>query len=304
MKTKITLFISLIITALFFACSDGDEGSGCSKVKNVSFSADPTVAYIQFEGEANSYKIEYGPTGFTQGSGTTLTTSEYYFAVPGLIPATTYDFYITSICSDTDSSAAYKLSSVTTDQSQCTGNTEATIYQTSVDDVDVEYYYSGGAQAYEVQYGLQGFTLGTGTTISTNSGTSASLTGLAAQTTYDFYVRAMCSQGDWSAYKKYTYTTISSCPAPANLNSWHISGSCNSGTETRGFSWSYPFGNPANYEFSMITEVGAPASSGDITVTSNTSIAFSGMYCIWEGFYVRANCGGGVYSEWAGPFYW
>jgi hypothetical protein len=45
-----------------------------------------------------SYQVEYGPVGFTQGAGTTLTTSTNSITISGLTAATTYDYYIRSVC--------------------------------------------------------------------------------------------------------------------------------------------------------------------------------------------------------------
>ena len=304
MKTIFTRLTSLFVLAFFIACSSGsDDSGGCAKVSDATFSASTTSVDLQYYGEANSYIIEWGVTGFAQGSGTTMTTSNSYITIQNLLPSTTYDFYIKSICSDTEMSAAYKLSSVTTNPSQCTGNTSVVISQFYENQVDLSYSYTDFAQSYEMEYGLQGFTLGTGS-YELVQGTSQSIMGLDPATTYDFYVRAVCSQGDYAPWKKFTFTTMTSCPAPSNLNSYHISGSCNSGTATRGFSWSYPFGTPDHYEFSLIATIGTAPENGNIEITSNTSIAFTNMFCLWKGFYVRAYCGNGDYSAWAGPFYW
>jgi PKD repeat protein len=59
---------------------------------------------------------------------------------------------------------------------------------------------------YRVQYGVTGFTLGTGLTV-TVTDTSANLTGLLPQTTYQFYVRNLCSttdSSDWSFAGSFT----------------------------------------------------------------------------------------------------
>lgn len=45
----------------------------------------------------NSYKIEYGLTGFAIGSGKSITTSNMNVEISDLIPSTTYDIYITSL---------------------------------------------------------------------------------------------------------------------------------------------------------------------------------------------------------------
>jgi hypothetical protein len=62
------------------------------------------------------------------------------------------------------------------------------------------------AQKYKIEYGLNGFTLGSGTKkeVTTNS---IDLTGLAAQTSYQIYVRQFCSLTDSSSYQSFVFTT-------------------------------------------------------------------------------------------------
>ena len=61
---------------------------------------------------------------------------------------------------------------------------------------------------YIVEYGEQGFTLGTGTTQTVTTGNSVTLTGLDPVTTYDFYVRAICSPTDTANFLlNTTFTT-------------------------------------------------------------------------------------------------
>ena len=45
-----------------------------------------------------SWEIEYGPSGFTQGSGTTISVSTNPYSVTGLAAATAYDFYVRADC--------------------------------------------------------------------------------------------------------------------------------------------------------------------------------------------------------------
>lgn len=52
---------------------------------------------------------------------------------------------------------------------------------------------------WEVQYGTPGFTLGTGTSMISNTDT-ASITGLTSSTCYDVYVRSICTVGDTSIW--------------------------------------------------------------------------------------------------------
>ena len=71
---------------------------------------------------------------------------------------------------------------------------------------------SPAASSYEVEYGVSGFTQGSGTVV---AGASApiSISGLSAGTTYDVYVRAICGPGDESAWSSVeSFTTPNECP--------------------------------------------------------------------------------------------
>jgi GEVED domain/Ig-like domain CHU_C associated/MAM domain, meprin/A5/mu len=87
---------------------------------------------------------------------------------------------------------------------------------------------SGTSSQWEVQYGLQGFSLGSGTVISTSTMPQA-ITGLASNTPYDFYVRSICPSGDssgWTGPETFLTTCVMSvAPFYENFdgNAW-ISG--------------------------------------------------------------------------------
>jgi hypothetical protein len=55
-------------------------------------------------GTATQWEVEYGPTGFTHGTGTFVSTSIHPVNIPTLTPSTSYDFYIRAICSAGDTS--------------------------------------------------------------------------------------------------------------------------------------------------------------------------------------------------------
>lgn len=61
-----------------------------SNSANVSWAASPT--------SGATYQIEYGPTGFTQGTGTVITSSTTSATIPNLTPSTGYQFYVRSNC--------------------------------------------------------------------------------------------------------------------------------------------------------------------------------------------------------------
>jgi hypothetical protein len=67
-------------------------------------------------GTATSWVIEYGPAGFTLGSGTEVTANANPFTVSGLSASTIYDFYVKADCGGGDMS---NYSSVFTTATQC-----------------------------------------------------------------------------------------------------------------------------------------------------------------------------------------
>ena len=59
------------------------------------------LAWTQI-GSPNQWNIEYGPTGFTHGTGTIVTASTNPFTLTGLTASTTYDIYVQADCGGTD----------------------------------------------------------------------------------------------------------------------------------------------------------------------------------------------------------
>ena len=81
-------------------------------VRNVSLNS----ATIMWRGNAGDYDLEYGPSGFTHGTGTTVRVSgASSYTLTGLTPSTTYDVYVQGICSPTDFSGWSFVKTFTTD---------------------------------------------------------------------------------------------------------------------------------------------------------------------------------------------
>ncbi|HEX8561729.1 MAG TPA: choice-of-anchor J domain-containing protein [Flavobacterium sp.] len=59
-----------------------------------------TSAMIRWEAAngASGYSVEYGQQGFTPGTGTTVTTNATQKQISGLLPETTYQYYIKTVC--------------------------------------------------------------------------------------------------------------------------------------------------------------------------------------------------------------
>jgi hypothetical protein len=87
--------------------------SGLSATNTTSISTD--LSWTE-NGTATQWSIEYGLTGFTQGTGTYVSVTTNPYTLTGLSAGSAYDIYVKSICSTTDSSSNSAGVTVNTDQ--------------------------------------------------------------------------------------------------------------------------------------------------------------------------------------------
>ncbi len=99
-----------------FIISGGSSGScGVPYAFNVTtYTFSAQISWLQNTG-ANYYQVQYGPTGFTFGTGTTVNSQESSTNLAGLIPSTVYDYYVRANCGGTDFSAWSGVNSFVTD---------------------------------------------------------------------------------------------------------------------------------------------------------------------------------------------
>jgi hypothetical protein len=82
---------------------------------------------------------------------------------------------------------------------------------------DITWAVSDSADTYNIEYGLAGFTLGTGTLINT-ADLFLNLTDLLQNTGYQFYIQSDCGGGEMSNFAgPFLFTTLLSCPAPTSV---------------------------------------------------------------------------------------
>jgi hypothetical protein len=162
---------------------------------------------------------------------------------------------------------------------------------------DLAWTEQGTATSWEVEWGTNGFTQGTGTIINVNTTPTTSLSGLTASTAYAYYVRANCggTYSPWSGPK--TFTTLVSCPAPTALTASAISGTKESldWTDASGSAWEIEYGPTPFTPTGIATITGITSHPFSITgLTAATTYAY----------YVRADCSGSGdgYSTWSGPY--
>ncbi len=81
----------------------------------------------------------------------------------------------------------------------CPDPTAQTETNITISAVDLGWTENGSATQWDIEYGAAGFTQGSGTTVSVTAN-PYSLSGLSANTSYDWYVRANCGSGSTSSW--------------------------------------------------------------------------------------------------------
>jgi len=155
------------------------------------------------------WNVEYGVTGFTHGTGTTVTGVTNPYPVTGLIQNTTYQFYVKADCGGSGLSAWAGPFSFTTLYS-CPKPTVPTVTNVLATSADLGWTAGGTETAWIVYYKTAAATDYTEVTgVTTNPYT---LGGLTANTNYIFKVKANCSVSDTS-YVSVTKTFTTPCSA-------------------------------------------------------------------------------------------
>src|SRR5690554_7592775 len=149
-------------------------------------------------GAATDWNIEYGTYGYTQGDGTVVATTTNPHSLTGLTPETAYDFYVQADCGVSDQSVWVGPFAFTTPPT-CPAPTDLAITNLTTTTVDLGWTNGGSETAWNVEYGAAGFSQGSGTVVNTTSNPH-NLTGLTAETAYEFYVQADCGGTDQSTW--------------------------------------------------------------------------------------------------------
>jgi len=149
--------------------------------------------------------------------------------------------------------------------------------------------------AWEFEYGLTNFTLGSGTVRQTSE-TNFFLDGLTPATGYDLYLRANCGSDGFSSYVFAQFVTSEAtpnCNVPtdlflADLGATFISIGWTENDET---AWEVEYG-----------PVGFPIGTGTVESTSESTYTINGLppSTTFE-IYVRANCGSEGFSDESEP---
>ncbi len=248
-------------------------------------------------GGALNWNIEYGLSGFTLGSGTRISTTTPSYAVNGLAPGTDYDFYVRDSCGVGHVSSWAGPHTFTTLSATLPCPSPSSLLATQITQTNATLsWVAGGASNWDLEYGLSGFTLGSGTRISTTI-PSYTVSGLTLGRSYQFYVRDSCGVGHVSSWAgPHTFTTLSAtlpCPAPSSLLATHIT------QNSARLSW--VTGGASNWD----VEYGLSGFTLGRGTRISTTTPFYTVSGLTPGqsyqFYVRDSCGVGHVSSWAGP---
>lgn len=188
----------------------------CPKPKNLTFSNitsdEFSVDWVAGPSNETGWTLEYGPAGFTPGTGTSmpnLTSSDAQ--ITGLNPITTYDVYVYAACANGDVSLALTGSVQTLPL--CSDPYGLTGSAPHADSIHASWQWTEGAlpiQGFRFRYGPTGFPIYGSTAMTQNAtGTNFADTihnpALMAGMTYQVYVQAVCPAASGSGIDTSNY---------------------------------------------------------------------------------------------------
>lgn len=153
------------------------------------------ISWFPINNFSGTFDIEYGSIGFLQGTGTQisgLTTATYNF--PSSMCK--YDCYIRTNCGGTTSNWS-KIIFRNNIQDLFNSNTTSSSNQIN---------WTGYSANYDIEYGLDNFTQGTGTFLSNIPGFTYILNGLSPNANYKYFIRSNCG-GIFGSWKSNTFVT-------------------------------------------------------------------------------------------------
>jgi hypothetical protein len=178
----------------------GFEVPTCPSPSNLNASVTSTTADLSWIAGASEtgWNFEYGGSGFSQGTGTVITTTDAYINLTGLSSDTDFQFYVQADCGSGDVSEWVGPYNFATTVS-CPEPIDLTVSNITTTSATLSWNPGAAETNWEIEYGPEGFTQTEGTTVAATD-TFVTLSTLTAMTGYDFYVRAICGVGDESAW--------------------------------------------------------------------------------------------------------
>ena len=252
-----------------------------------------TSANIGWTASGNevSWEVRYA----TGGQEDTIVATDNPVAITGLFSASTYQVWVRAFCgADTYS----EWSEVYTFNTQaCATVSNVVVSEIGGNNATVTWTPAEGQTAWEVSYGMQGFSEGYAIATVTVTNPTYQMTGLETDSPYDVYVRAICDEDVYSAWStRETFTTTEDeCESVSNVTANNITE--NSATIT----WT-PAGDETKWQLaydlaSDATTVGEDATIVDVENTPSYTITGLETRTSYDAF-VRTVCNETNYSAW------
>ncbi len=147
-------------------------------------------------GDDANWEIEYGEVGFVRGNGTIITTSVESVRIENLLPITSYDVYIKTICDLGGFSEVLGPFRFTTTELCASPFNVSFSNITNETAIATWENLNTGISNWQVEYGLNGFSLGSGTMQEVIEA-QVLIEALNSNTDYQFYIRSNCeAEGD------------------------------------------------------------------------------------------------------------
>lgn len=186
----------------------------CAQVENLSVKPDIYTAVFTWVGEAMKYNIRFRETGTEDW--VYKSTTDLSYKIEGLMPETSYDYSIQSVCSDAegDYSEYTATATFTTMKETCFPPSEISVKPTYKSAVIT---WIGEADTYDldIREGAENWT-----TFEV-SGRSKEINELLPETDYSIRMRSKCTAehvSQWSEIVPFKTESIPTCVAPTNLN--------------------------------------------------------------------------------------
>lgn len=150
------------------------------------------AAMLGWVSDADEFTVIYGPTGFDPlVEGTSVISPTNIIGVDGLEELTCYDYYVQANCGGGEVSCFLSGPFTFCTPAICPAPLSPDETYVTHDTVITEWTEGDSETEWDVEWGPEGFVLGTGTMVTTPF-LSETLEPLDAATCYDWYVRAVC----------------------------------------------------------------------------------------------------------------
>ena len=172
-------------------------------------------ATITWNSMATAFNVEYGETGFSQGTGTTETVYDNTITITNLNSETSYTVYVQADCGTEDGTSQWVSVQFTTLPS-CPIPTQIHTSNLTTSSADLEWTPGYEETEWEVKIGIQDFNPDTVVGVIVSGTPFYQIDNLNPDTRYDVYVRAICNADDTSAWAPLYFflTPCASTPLP------------------------------------------------------------------------------------------